>query len=104
MILEAAVLTVRPGSEGEFENTFREASRLIASMPGYLAHELHRCLEAKGKYLLLVRWNRLEDHTVGFRGSPEYQECKRLLHHFYEPFPTVEHFVQVDLSLSPHTR
>jgi heme-degrading monooxygenase HmoA len=41
---------------------------------------------------LLVWWNRLEDHTVGFRGSPEYQEWKRLLHHFYDPFPEVEHY------------
>jgi hypothetical protein len=64
----------------------------------HISHELHRCIEIKGKYLLLVSWNNLEDHTVGFRGSPEYQEWKQLLHHFYEPFPTVEHFVQVELN------
>lgn len=104
MILEAAMLTVRPGLAEEFENAFREASRLIEAMPGYLTHELHRCLEVENKYLLLVQWHRLEDHTIGFRGSPEYQKWKRLLHHFYEPFPTVEHFEQVDLSLSVHTR
>lgn len=98
MTLEAAMLTVRPGTENEFENTFRTASRLISAMPGYLAHELHRCLETKGKYLLLVSWVTLEDHTVGFRGSQEYQEWRRLLHHFYEPFPTVEHFEQVKLN------
>lgn len=104
MILEAAALNVKSGQEAEFEAAFRHASRIIAAMPGYITHELHRCLEVKGKYLLLVQWNQLEDHTVGFRGSPEYQEWKRLLHHFYEPFPTVEHFEQVDLSLPPHTR
>jgi len=98
MILEAAILQVRSGSEPDFEEACRKASVIISSMPGYISHELHRCLEAKGKYLLLVRWQRLEDHTVGFRGSPEYQEWKRLLHHFYEPFPTVEHFVQVELA------
>src|SRR5262245_57285929 len=97
MVLEAAILTVRPGLEREFEKAFREASHLIASMPGYLTHELHRCLEVENKYLLLVQWHRLEDHTVGFRGSPEYQEWKRKLHHFYEPFPTVEHFEKIDL-------
>ena len=97
MILEAALLNVKDGLESEFESSFREASRLISSMPGYISHELHRCLEVKGKYLLLVRWNRVEDHTVGFRGSQKYQEWRRLLHHFYEPFPTVEHFVPVDL-------
>lgn len=67
-------------------------------MRGYRSHELQRCLEEKGKYLLLVRWETLEDHTLGFRGSPEYQEWKKMLHHFYDPFPTVEHFEQVDLT------
>ena len=98
MILEAALLQVRNGSEPDFEEAFKKASAIISSMPGYISHELHRCLEAKSKYLLLVRWQQLEDHTVGFRGSPEYQEWKRLLHHCYEPFPTVEHFVQIDLN------
>ena len=98
MILEAAILNVKSAQEAEFEEAFRHASRIIASMPGYITHELHHCLEVKNKYLLLVQWNRLEDHTVGFRGSPEYQEWKRLLHHFYEPFPTVEHFEKIDLS------
>jgi heme-degrading monooxygenase HmoA len=97
MILEAAMLQVRPGMEPEFESAFRQASPIIASMRGYLGHELHRCMESAGKYLLLVRWERLEDHTVGFRTSPEYQEWRRLLHHFYDPFPTVEHFEQVAL-------
>jgi len=91
------MLSVKEGLENEFEASFKEASFIISAMPGYLSHELHRCLEVKGKYLLLVRWNSLEDHTIGFRGSPEYQEWRRLLHHFYEPFPTVEHFEQVEL-------
>lgn len=97
MILEAAMLSVKAGREEEFEAVFREASRIIAAMSGYVSHELHRCVEVNGKYLLLVRWERLEDHAIGFRGSPEYQEWKTLLHHFYEPFPTVEHFEEVEL-------
>ncbi|UFJ43442.1 antibiotic biosynthesis monooxygenase [Brevibacillus humidisoli] len=98
MILEAAMLQVRAGQDQDFEKAFREASRIISSMRGYRSHELQRCLEEKGKYLLLVRWETLEDHTLGFRGSPEYQEWKKMLHHFYDPFPTVEHFEQVDLT------
>lgn len=98
MILEAAMLNVRGGEEEEFEEAFRAASQIISSMPGYLSHELHRCIEVKGKYLLLVRWERLEDHTVGFRGSPEYQKWRALLHHFYKPFPTVEHFQGIELN------
>ncbi len=95
MILEAAMLTVKPGKEREFQRVFAKASPIIAACEGCLSHELHRCLEARGKYLLLVRWRSVEDHVVGFRQSAAYQEWKRLLHHFYEPFPTVEHFTQV---------
>ncbi|WP_134683158.1 antibiotic biosynthesis monooxygenase family protein [Brevibacillus migulae] len=103
MILEAAMLQVKEGQEESFEDSFRQASAIISSMPGYILHELHRCMEAKGKYLLLVRWETLEDHTIGFRGSQEYQEWKQLLHHYYEPFPTVEHFEQVSLTSAPQT-
>jgi heme-degrading monooxygenase HmoA len=98
MILETAMLQVKDGLAQDFEDAFKKASTIISSLSGYLWHELHRCIEAEGKYLLLVRWNKLEDHTIGFRGSQEYQEWKRLLHHFYEPFPTVEHFAQVELN------
>ena len=97
MILEAVFLHVIPGKETEFEAAFRQASPIIAAMNGCRAHELQRCLETPGKYLLLVRWETLEDHTVGFRQSAQYQEWKRLLHHFYDPFPTVEHFEVVNL-------
>ena len=97
MILEAAMPHVIPGREDEFEKAFREASSISASMPGYEGHELARCLEAESKCLLLVRWRRLEDHTEGFRQSPRYEEWRRLLHHFYEPFPVVEHFEPVAL-------
>ena len=97
MILEAVMLNVQPGLENEFEAAFKGASKIISSMNGYLSHELHRCLEVKGKYLLLVRWQNLEAHTIGFRSSPNYQEWKQLLHHFYNPFPIVEHFETVEL-------
>jgi heme-degrading monooxygenase HmoA len=92
MILEAAMLHIRTGQSQAFEAAFARAQSIIASMPGYLGHELQRCLEVEGKYLLLVRWRSVDDHEIGFRQSPEYQEWKRLLHHFYEPFPIVEHF------------
>lgn len=74
-----------------------EASKIISTMNGYISHELQRCMEAKGKYLLLVQWETLEDHTVGFRQSNEYQDWKKQLHHFYDPFPIVEHFTKVVL-------
>lgn len=95
MILEVAMLNVKKGQEEEFEQAFKEASMIISSMTGYISHELQRCLEVQGKYILLVKWQRLEDHTIEFRQSSEYQTWKRLLHHFYDPFPVVEHFESV---------
>jgi heme-degrading monooxygenase HmoA len=92
MILEAVVLNVLPGTESAFEQAFRAASPLIAAAPGHLSHELQRCLEAKGRYLLLVRWESLEAHMTGFRQSSAYQQWKQQLHHFYDPFPVVEHY------------
>jgi heme-degrading monooxygenase HmoA len=96
MILEVAVLDVRSGSETAFEAAFAEARPLIASIPGYLELELQRCVERTSRCILLVRWQRLEDHTEGFRGSPQYLRWKQLLHHFYDPFPTVEHYRLLD--------
>lgn len=66
-------------------------------MKGYISHELRHCVEQEGRYLLLVKWETIEDHTEGFRGSKEYQQWRRLLHHFYDPFPTVEHYLPVEL-------
>lgn len=96
MILEAAILRIIPGQCQEFEKSFKEASKMISSMKGYIEHELQKCVEEENKYLLLVRWETLEDHTIGFRESEEYIEWKALLHHYYDPFPTVEHFEKVD--------
>jgi len=98
VILEIAILDVKPGMSQEFESAFDSASVIIAAMPGYVSHELQRCIETANRYVLLVRWQRLEDHTVGFRQSPQYQEWRRLLHHFYDPFPTVEHYEFVALN------
>jgi heme-degrading monooxygenase HmoA len=92
MILEAAILDVIVGKEKEFETVFAKASPIIASMTGYISHQLQHCIEAPNRYLLLVQWETLEAHTVGFRGSPEYQEWRKLLHHFYDPFPVVQHY------------
>ncbi|WP_394552721.1 antibiotic biosynthesis monooxygenase family protein [Agromyces sp. MMS24-JH15] len=95
MILEHAILPVVPGREAAFESAFAEASAIISSMPGFVDLTLSRSLETPNEYLLLVHWDSVEAHDPGFRGSPEYQEWRRLLHGFYEPFPVVEHFARV---------
>jgi len=95
MILEVAILDIKEEKIAEFEPTFKEASKIISSMKGYISHELKKCVENEFRYILLVKWETLEDHTVGFRESDEYQEWKALLHHFYEPFPVVEHYEDI---------
>jgi heme-degrading monooxygenase HmoA len=92
MILEVAILDIKPGCSREFEAAFQIAKDIIVTMPGYISHELQSCLEKGDRYILLVRWQTLEDHTIGFRQSAEYQEWRALLHHFYDPFPVVEHY------------
>ena len=100
MIQEVAILKIKPNLDREFETAFKEASSIIASMPGYISHDLQKCLEVENQYLLLVNWETLSDHTVGFRESTQYQTWKELLHHFYDPFPTVEHYKTVLLKRS----
>jgi len=98
VILEVAILNVRTGQEAAFEAAFRDAQSIIAAANGYISHELKRCIEKPGQYVLLVTWETLEDHTQGFRGSPAYSEWKKRLHHFYDPFPVVEHYADVSSS------
>jgi heme-degrading monooxygenase HmoA len=92
MILEVAILNIKKGKRDAFEQNFEQASRIISSMKGYISHDLKKCLEQENQYILLVNWKTLKDHEIGFRESPEYQEWKKLLHHFYEPFPQVLHY------------
>jgi heme-degrading monooxygenase HmoA len=86
---------VRPGQAPDFEVAFAEAKAIISAMPGFDHLELQRCLEEPNRYVLLVGWDRLEDHTEGFRKSDAFQRWRALLHHFYDPFPTVQHYEPV---------
>lgn len=92
MILEVAILDVIAGKGSDFRSDFEKAQKIIAGMPGYIDHELQRCIENSDRYILLIRWETLEHHTVGFRQSPQFLEWKKLLHHYYEPFPEVQHY------------
>jgi heme-degrading monooxygenase HmoA len=92
MITEHAILNVIPGREDEFLSTMERAKALIAGSPGFGSLRVERGLENPSTFLLLVEWESLEAHTEGFRRSPAYEEWRALLHHFYDPFPLVEHF------------
>lgn len=95
MVLEVATLQVRHGEEAAFEEGMRRAAPVIAGSPGYLRHELRRCLETKGRYLLLVQWETLEAHTVGFRQSPRFGEWRAIIGPFFAAPPVVEHYESV---------
>jgi heme-degrading monooxygenase HmoA len=92
MILEHARLDVQVGQQDAFEAAFSQAIPLIMGAPGFRSLRLLRCVEIEHNYLLLVQWDSIADHEQGFRGSAAYQEWKALLHHFYDPFPVVEHY------------
>lgn len=95
MITETALLTIRHGQSAAFEEAFIQAQPIIEVARGYIQHELLHCLEDDDKYLLTVRWNTIEDHTEGFRQSAGYKEWEKLLHHFYDPSPVIEHYKRI---------
>lgn len=92
MILEVAILNIKEGLEKEFERDFKIAGKYISSIKGYKGHTLKKCVEEKNKYILLANWKTIEDHNIGFRKSNEYLMWKELLHHYYKPFPIVQHY------------
>ena len=92
MVLEHALLHVRCGEERTFEESLAKARPLISVSPGFISMEVRPALEKTGTYLLLVRWSSVDDHKVGFRTSERYQAWRELLHHFYEPMPSIMYF------------
>ncbi|MEP6950400.1 MAG: antibiotic biosynthesis monooxygenase [Ginsengibacter sp.] len=95
MITEIVLLYTREKESDLFEKAFGEAREIISKAGGYIELELQKCIEEKNKYVLIVRWNTIEDHIDGFRKSEAYKEWKRLLHQFYDPFPVVEHYHKI---------
>ena len=95
MILEVAALNVVRGKELEFEKAIKIAEPLIAATPGFISIKVHRGIETPNRYLLLVTWRSIEDHTIGFRQSERYPEWRKLLHHFYDPPAEVQHYGEV---------
>jgi heme-degrading monooxygenase HmoA len=95
VITEHALLDVKPGREDEFLEAMEKATSIIAASPGFRSLRVERGIEQPSQFLLLVEWEALADHTEGFRGSTAYEEWRAALHHFYDPFPVVEHFEPV---------
>jgi len=92
MILEHALITVRPDSHREFEAAVAKARAVISASPGFGSLQLLRGVESPDRYLLLVEWDTLEDHTVGFRESPAFAEWRSHIGPFFDSPPVVDHF------------
>ncbi len=92
MILEQALLEVIAGRESDYEAALVDALPIIRAAEGCISAEVTRCVEEPNTYLLLVQWETLEDHTVGFRESAGFAQWRALLWEFYDPKPVVRHF------------
>ena len=92
MILEHALLSIKPGQAAAFEAAMARAKPLIAASPGFRSIAVRKACENTDLYLLLVEWDDIASHRDGFRTSMLYQEWRTLLHPFYDPMPVVGYF------------
>lgn len=95
MVVEHARLTVEAGREEEFQEVFGKARQVLAEADGFRWAELLRCEERPRVYLLLVGWESVEAHTVGFRESGRFQRWRALVGPFFAAPPDVEHYHEV---------
>jgi len=91
MFLEIAQIDVKPGSEAAFEAGVDQAAPLFRRAKGCRGMRLHRSVEIPARYRLMVRWDTVENHTVDFRGSADFQEWRRLVGPHFAATPVVEH-------------
>ncbi len=92
MVLEHALITVRPDSHEEFQAAVTRAREVISAAPGFRSFALRRGIESPDRYLLLVGWETLEDHVPGFRESPAFAEWRSHIQPFFEGQPEVDHY------------
>jgi heme-degrading monooxygenase HmoA len=95
MILEVAIMKIKPDRIAEFEAVFPKAAAVSASTPGYISHELQRCVETPGKYFYMIRWETMDAHLVNFRQSPRREQFRNLLADFWAEPNFTEHFEPV---------
>lgn len=97
MIYEHAIVSIRDGAEDDFEAAFRRAPALFARVPGCHGAQLRRCIESPRKYELLIGWDDVDAHMVGFRGSPLFGEWRALVGDYFTEPPAVQHYTVVEL-------
>jgi heme-degrading monooxygenase HmoA len=92
MILEIATIDIKKGTNDEFEQNLEKAQSVISKSKGYISHQFQKCIEQDNRYVLLIRWQTLEDHTKGFRESELFKEWRALIGLFFEAPPMVQHY------------
>ena len=92
MILELATIDIKIGTNTEFENALNKAQHVISKSKGYISHQFQKCVEQDSRYVLLIRWETLEDHTKGFRESELFKEWRALIGPYFETAPMVQHY------------
>ena len=92
MILEIATIDVIPGQEESYLAAFNQAKEILTTKKGFISHKLQRCIEDPSRFLVMIKWETLEDHTVGFRESPEFKLWRELIGPFFNCPPEVKHF------------
>jgi heme-degrading monooxygenase HmoA len=96
MVLEHALIAVRPGTGPDFEAALGRARQIIASCRGFVSLELRRGIENPDRYLLLVEWETLDDHMVGFRESDAFPRWRAAIGEYFDGAPMVDHYEGVE--------
>ena len=93
MILEIADIRIAPGAEAAFDEAIeRGVTTVVARAHGFNGYEVRKGIEDPQRYLLLIRWGTLEDHTVAFREGPLFAEWRAIVGPFFAVPPVVQHF------------
>ena len=93
MILEVADIRIAPGRNAEFDAAIRRGvESVIAKAKGFRGYQVHKGVESPERYLLTIRWDTLENHTVDFRESPAFAEWRAIVGPYFAQPPQVEHF------------
>lgn len=93
MILEVADIRITPGQQAAFAEAIeRGLETVISKAAGYLGHQVQHGIESPERYLLMIRWSTLENHTVDFRQSPAFTEWRSIVGPFFAQPPQVEHY------------
>lgn len=99
MVIEIADFSIRPGSEEEFAAAYQRAWPQIVGASGFRSARMTRGIESTSRFVLIVEWDSVTDHTEGFRTSPAYQRWRELIGPYFAGEPTVEHFEDVPASV-----